>query len=521
MPKAYFHGERARLLLRLGFFSVTRMVSVTLGPKGRCVVIGGSLCAPRIVCDGVTVARSIRVRSRCLLVGANLIRQIALRTNRQVGDGTTTAVVIAHALLKESTRKLCAGTCRLSLASEVSRRVRWYVESLMDSSRPIEDDYDLGAVARVSAGADARVGSLVKDAFLVGGREAIISVEENTGKGDHLQLTEGFSLESSCHPFFFDPGAEELILERPFIFVSPKKVESFKEQLLPTIELIKKEASTCSILVVSEGVSKVVLRSLLLNNSFGRVRTVFLRAPGFGKRREEFLRDLVTVIRPPSAQPGLRPLSALAHQENAGRAERAVLRRDRCLITFFEASRSRSRALCEFLRREYETNKGISLYEKNILRERIKALKGSFVSVRVGGATETEVRDRVLRAEDALNATRCAIEGGLVPGGGVAMYRLGHLFPSDDANDFFSAFDFSGVLSRPLKKIISNSGQSGSTISCRLRSMPYSFGYDVVAKEYCCMFDRGIVDPVKVSCSALLNAANLVAEYLRTDSLLV
>jgi chaperonin GroEL len=444
-----------------------------------------------------------------------------------VGDGTTTAVVFVHSLLREVTRMLSAGWCRLSLASEIKRASGVYAEVLLGCSKSVESLRDLSAVAHVSSGADVTIGSLVESAFAAGGREAIISVEENEGKGDRIELSEGLRIERGCHPAFFPLGGDRLVLGRSLVLMCTEEVTNFREQLLPVMERMKATGLEHSLLVISGGMSSVALRSLFVNNSnpSGHIKVVFLRAPGFGGRRERLLRDMSVVL-------GGRVLGHLSSgevsMEDLGRADKVSLGTGSSVIYHGKEKSSLKYCLCELLRREMEAAL-LSIYERNFLKERLKNLSGTITLIRVGGATETELRDRILRTEDALNATRAALEGGIIPGGGVAMYRLRSKalnrfrgrFGGGFRVGFFVGLMFAKVVSQPLKRLVSNAGKCGSVVSQRLRSMPYSFGYDVISEDYGCMFDKGIVDPARVSCLALLNACILVSEYLRTDSLVI
>jgi chaperonin GroEL len=418
---------------------------------------------------------------------------------------------------------LSAGWCRLSLASEIKRVSKLYAEILLGCSKSVENFRDLSAVAHVSSGADVAIGSLVGGAFAAGGREAIISVEENEGKGDRVELSEGLRVEQSCHPAFFPLGKDRLVLGRSLVLMCTGEVTNFREQLLPVIERMKTTGLGRSLLVISGGMSSVALRSLLVNNSnpSGHIKIIFLRAPGFGGRRERLLRDMSVVL-------GGRVLGHLSggevSMEVLGRADKVSLGRRGSVIYHEKEKSSLKCCLCELLRCEMEAA-FLSVYERNFLKERLKNLSGTITLIKVGGVTETELRDRILRTEDALNATRAALEGGIVPGGGVAMYRLRsralNRFRGKFAVGFFVGLMFAKVVSQPLKRLVANAGKCGSVVSQRLCSMPYSFGYDVISEDYGCMFDKGIVDPARVSCLALLNACVLVSEYLRTDSLVI
>ena len=419
--KTILYQEEARKALEKGMDTLAEAVSITLGPKGRNVVLEKKFGAPQIVNDGVTIAKEINLQNNIENTGVSLIRQAASKTNDVAGDGTTTATVLAYAIIKQGMRNVAAGANPIVLKRGIEKATQYVVRRITEYARPIENISDITKVATISAGNDDEVGSLIAAAIDKVGREGLISLEEGKSTVTELEITEGMGFERGFISGYFVTNTErmEVVLDNPYILITDKRITLVKQDLLPTLELVSK--TNQPLLIISENVEKEALATLIINKMRGILNVVAVRAPGFGDRRKAILEDLaiLTSGQVVSADAGLT-LEKM-EIEFLGKARRVIIGKESTTI-ISDANKEKILARCEQLRRQLETLD--SAYEKEKIQERLAKLSGGVAVIKVGAATETEMKDRKLRLEDAVNATKAAVEEGIVPGGGTTLTHI-------------------------------------------------------------------------------------------------
>lgn len=521
--KTILYRESARKALESGIDTLAEAVSITLGPKGRNVVLEKKFGTPQIVNDGVTIAKEINLKSNLENTGVCLIRQAASKTNDVAGDGTTTATVLAHAIIKEGMRNVAAGANPIVLKRGIEKATQFVTRKIIDYSRPIEQLSDITKVATISAGNDEEVGSLIASAIDKVGREGLISLEEGKSTTNELEITEGMGFDRGFISGYFVTNQErmEVVLDNAFILLTDKKITLVKQDLLPTLELITK--TNRPLLIISENVEKEALATLIINKIRGILNVVAVRAPGFGDRRKALLEDLgiLTGGQVISADAGLSLENV--ELDSLGSARRVVIGKDSTTI-ISDANKQEVLSRCEQLRRQLETTD--STYEKEKIQERLAKLSGGVAVIKVGAATETEMKDKKLRLEDAVNATKAAVEEGIVPGGGATLAHIS-VELLDWSKDNLSGDELLGALivekslSAPLKKIATNAGQNGAVIFDKIKSMDFDLGYNAAKNEYVDMFEAGIIDPAKVTRSTIQNATSIASMVLTTECIIV
>jgi len=522
-PKTILYQEDARKALEKGIDTLAAAVSMTLGPKGRNVVLGKKFGTPQIVNDGVTIAKEINLTNNLENTGVCLIRQAASKTNDVAGDGTTTATVLAYAIIKQGMRNVAAGANPIVLKRGIEKATQFVVRKIVDYSRPIENLSDITKVATISAGNDDEVGSLIASAIDKVGREGLISLEEGKSTVNELEITEGMGFDRGYISGYFVTNQErmEVSLDNAYILLTDKRITLVKQDLLPTLELISK--TNQPLVIISDNVEKEALATLIINKIRGILNVVAVRAPGFGDRRKALLEDLAILTggQVISADAGLTlekiELSSL------GLARRVIIGKDSTTI-ISDANKQEVLARCEQLRRQLETTD--STYEKEKIQERLAKLSGGVALIKVGAATETEMKDRKLRLEDAVNATKAAVEEGIVPGGGATLAHISSELLEWAKNnlvedELIGALIVEKALSAPLKKIASNAGQNGAVIFERVKNSAFEIGYNAATNELVNMFEVGIIDPAKVTRSTLQNAASIGSMVLTTECIIV
>ena len=523
MSKKILYQDNARRALERGMEIMVEAVSVTLGPKGRNVVLEKSYGSPQIVNDGVTIAKEISLEDHIENTGVSLIRQAASKTNDVAGDGTTTATVLAYAMVKEGLKNVAAGANPISIKLGMEKATQYLVTQINEFAQPVEDIQSIQQVASISAGNDDVIGSLIADALAKVGKEGVISLEEGKGITTELEITEGMKFEKGfISPYFItNTDKMEVSYDNPYILLTDKKITLVKQDLLPTLELISK--TNQPLLIISENVEKEALATLIINKMRGILNVVAVRAPGFGDRRKAILEDLAILTggQVITADAGLSLESM--ELDFLGRARRIIIGKESTTI-ISDANKDQVFARCEQLRRQLETSD--STYEREKIQERLAKLSGGVAVIKVGAATETEMKDRKLRLEDAVNATKAAVEEGIVPGGGTT---LTHIAPElvDWAkenlfeDELIGALIVEKALSSPLKRIASNAGQNGAVIVERVRESIFEIGYDAAKEEFVNMYNAGIIDPAKVTRSTLQNAASIASMVLTTECIIV
>ncbi|MGL5921406.1 chaperonin GroEL [Chroococcidiopsis sp.] len=522
MAKRIIYNENARRALERGMDILAEAVAVTLGPKGRNVVLEKKFGAPQIVNDGVTIAKEIELEDHVENTGVSLIRQAASKTNDAAGDGTTTATVLAHAIVKEGLRNVAAGANAISLKRGIDKAANFLVEKIAEHARPVEDSKAIAQVGSISAGNDEEVGSMIAEAMDKVGKEGVISLEEGKSMTTELEITEGMRFDKGyISPYFAtDPERMEAILDEPFILITDKKI-ALVQDLVPVLEQVARSGRP--LLILAEDIEKEALATLVVNRLRGVLNVAAVKAPGFGDRRKAMLEDIAVLTGGQliTEDAGLKLDNTKL--DMLGKARRITITKDNTTIVA-EGNEQAVKARCEQIRRQMDETE--SSYDREKLQERLAKLAGGVAVVKVGAATETEMKDRKLRLEDAINATKAAVEEGIVPGGGTT---LAHLAPqleewanrSLKGEELIGAAIVARALTSPLKRIAENAGQNGAIIAERVKEKDFNIGFDAAKNEYVDMFSAGIVDPAKVTRSALQNAASIAGMVLTTECIVV
>lgn len=522
MAKRIIYNENARRALEKGIDILAEAVAVTLGPKGRNVVLEKKFGAPQIVNDGVTIAKEIELEDHIENTGVSLIRQAASKTNDAAGDGTTTATVLAHAMVKEGLRNVAAGANAISLKRGIDKAANYLVGKIAEHARPVEDSKAIAQVGSISAGNDDEVGAMIAEAMEKVGREGVISLEEGKSMTTELEVTEGMRFDKGyISPYFAtDTERMEAVLDEPFLLLTDKKI-TLVQDLVPVLEQVARAGRP--LLIIAEDIEKEALATLVVNRLRGVLNVAAVKAPGFGDRRKAMLEDIAVLTggQVITEDAGLKLDNVKL--DMLGKARRVTITKDTTTIVA-EGNETAVKARCEQIRRQMEETE--SSYDKEKLQERLAKLSGGVAVVKVGAATETEMKDRKLRLEDAINATKAAVEEGIVPGGGTT---LAHLAPGLEewakstlsGEELIGAMIVARSLSAPLKRIAENSGQNGAVIAERVKEKDFNVGYNAATDEFVDMFEAGIVDPAKVTRSALQNAASIAGMVLTTECIVV
>jgi chaperonin GroEL len=522
MAKSIIYNDDARRALERGIDILAEAVAVTLGPKGRNVVLEKKFGAPQIINDGITIAKEIELEDHIENTGVSLIRQAASKTNDVAGDGTTTATVLAHAIVKEGLRNVAAGANPISLKRGIDRATDFLVEQIKAHAKPVEDSKAIAQVGAISAGNDEEVGQMIASAMDKVGKEGVISLEEGKSMTTELEITEGMRFDKGYISPYFVTDAErmEAVMEDPAILITDKKI-NLVQDLVPVLEQVARQGKP--LLIIAEDIEKEALATLVVNRLRGVLNVAAVKAPGFGDRRKQMLEDIAVLTggQMISEDAGLKLESTKI--DSLGKARRITITKDNTTIVA-EGNETAVKARCEQIRRQIEETE--SSYDKEKLQERLAKLAGGVAVIKVGAATETEMKDRKLRLEDAINATKAAVEEGIVPGGGTT---LAHLAPqletwaSQNLNDeeLTGAMIVARALPAPLKRIAENAGQNGAVISERVKEKDFNTGFNAANNEYVDMIAAGIVDPAKVTRSALQNAASIAGMVLTTECIVV
>jgi chaperonin GroEL len=522
MAKRIIYNEDARRALERGMDILSEAVAVTLGPKGRNVVLEKKFGSPQIINDGVTIAKEIELEDHVENTGVALIRQAASKTNDAAGDGTTTATVLAHAIVKEGMRNVAAGANAISIKRGIDKAANFLVDKIAAHSRPVESSTAIAQVGTISAGNDEQVGKMIADAMDKVGKEGVISLEEGKSMTTELEVTEGMRFDKGYISPYFVTDAErmEASIDDPAILITDKKI-GLVQELVPVLEQVARSGRP--LMIIAEDIEKEALATLVVNRLRGVLNVCAIKAPGFGDRRKAMLEDIaiLTGAQVITEDAGLR-LDAVK-LESLGRARRITVTKDSTTIVA-DGNEAAVKARCEQIRRQIEESD--SSFDKEKLQERLAKLAGGVAVVKVGAATETEMKDRKLRLEDAINATKAAVEEGIVPGGGTT---YAHLAPELEtwANNDLSGEELTGALivaralTAPVKRIAENAGHNGAVIAERVKEKEFNTGFNAMTGHFEDMFDAGIVDPAKVTRSALQNAASIAGMILTTECIVV
>jgi chaperonin GroEL len=522
MAKRIIYNENARRALERGMDILAEAVAVTLGPKGRNVVLEKKFGSPQIINDGVTIAKEIELEDNVENTGVALIRQAASRTNDAAGDGTTTATVLAHAIVKEGLRNVAAGANAIQLKKGIDKATAFLVDEIKAKSRPVEDSKAIAQVGAISAGNDDEVGKMIADAMDKVGKEGVISLEEGKSMTTELEVTEGMRFDKGyISPYFAtDTERMETVFEEPYILITDKKI-ALVQDLVPVLEQVARAGRP--LVIIAEDIEKEALATLVVNRLRGVLNVAAVKAPGFGDRRKALLEDIAVLTAGTLITEDAGLKIDAAKLDMLGKARRITITKDTTTIVA-EGNEAAVKERVSQIRRQMDETE--SSYDKEKLQERLAKLAGGVAVIKVGAATETEMKDRKLRLEDAINATKAAVEEGIVPGGGTT---LAHLAPALETwasanltgEELTGAMIVSRALTAPLKRIAENAGKNGAVIAERVKGMDFNSGYNAASDEFVDMFDAGIVDPAKVTRSALQNAASIAAMVLTTECIVV
>jgi len=517
MAKDIKFRAEARTALITGVDKLSDTVKVTLGPKGRNVILSRSYGSPTITNDGVTIAKEIELEDAFENMGAQLVKEVATKTNDVAGDGTTTATLLAQAIVREGNRNVVAGANPMVLKKGIEKAVAVVVEELKANSKPVENKESIAQVASISA-ADETIGQLIADAMDKVGDDGVITVEEGKGMGTELEFTEGMQFDRGYLSAYMATDTEKMVadLDNPYILITDKKISNIQE-ILPVLEQIVQTGG--KLLIIAEDVEGEALATLVVNKLRGTFNCVAVKAPGFGDRRKAMLADIgaLTGGEVISDELGLELKSVTIEQ--LGRARQVKIDKENTIIVEGQGNKAAVEERINQIKAQIpETS---SEYDKEKLQERLAKLAGGVAVIQVGAATETELKERKYRIEDALNATRAAVEEGVVSGGGTAyintIAKVDVLIDSLEGDEKTGAVIIRRAIEEPMRQIAENAGLEGSVIVSQMKDKAVGVGYDAAKGEFVNMFEAGIIDPTKVTRSAIQNAASVSAMFLTTE----
>ncbi|HEX6940684.1 MAG TPA: chaperonin GroEL [Longimicrobiales bacterium] len=512
----------ARAALKRGVDQLAEAVKVTLGPKGRNVVIDRKFGAPTVTKDGVTVAKEVELAHPIENMGAQMVKEVATKTSDLAGDGTTTATVLAQAIFREGLKNVTAGANPMAIKRGIDKAVEKVVEELKAISTPTKGKKEIAQVGAISANNDAEIGNLIADAMEKVGKDGVITVEEAKGLETTLETVEGMQFDRGyLSPYFVtDPERMEAVLEDALVLIHDKKISSMKD-LLPILEKVAQQGRP--LLVIAEDVEGEALATLVVNKLRGTLRVCAVKAPGFGDRRKAMLQDIAILTggQVISEEVGFKLENAVLG--DLGRAKRIVVDKDNTTIVDGAGDPEKIKGRIEEIRVSIE--KSTSDYDREKLQERLAKLAGGVAVIHVGAATETEMKEKKARVEDALHATRAAVEEGIVPGGGVALIRAQAKirdFKVDNPEEQIGVDIIRRAIEEPLRQIAANAGVEGSIVVERVReSKDVNFGYNAQTDTYEDLVEAGVIDPTKVTRTALQNAASIASLLLTTECVVV
>nr|YP_009397537.1 60-kDa chaperonin [Dasyclonium flaccidum]ARW66723.1 60-kDa chaperonin [Dasyclonium flaccidum] len=523
MSKTILYQDNARKALEKGMDILSEAVSITLGPKGRNVVLEKKFGSPQIINDGVTIAKEIELKNLIENTGVALIRQAASKTNDVAGDGTTTATVLAHAIVKQGLKNVAAGSNPIILKRGLNKAVKFIVQKISQYSRPISDSRDIMQVASISAGNDDEIGNMITRAIQKVGKEGIISLEEGQSTVTDLDIKEGMKFDKGfISPYFVtDSSRMEVIQESAYVLLTDKKITLIQQELLPILEQVAKTGRP--LLIIAEDIEKEALATMIVNKLRGIVNVVAVRAPAFGDRRKAFLEDIAILTSGQVITEDTGLTLDKVSLDQLGIARKVQISKDSTTIVA-EGNEALINSRCNQLRKQLELS--LNSYEKEKLQERLAKLSSGVAVIKVGAVTETEMKDKKLRLEDAINATKAAIEEGIVPGGGSTYIHLSKELSSWAKHNLFGeeligALIVEKALLCPLTRISQNAGLNGAVIVEKVRQSDFPLGYNANQDTLVNMYESGIIDPAKVTRSALQNASSIASMILTTECIIV
>jgi chaperonin GroEL len=519
MAKIIAFNEEARRGLERGLNTLADAVKVTLGPRGRNVVLEKKWGAPTITNDGVSIAKEIELDDPYEKIGAELVKEVAKKTDDVAGDGTTTATVLAQALVREGLRNVAAGADPISLKRGIEKAVKAVTEALIEQAKPIETKEEIAATASISAG-DPEIGALIAEAIDKVGKEGVVTVEESNTFGTELELTEGMRFDKGYLSAYFvtDPERQETVFEDPYVLIVNSKISNIKD-LLPVVDKVIQAGK--QLLIIAEDVDGEALATLVVNKIRGIFKSVAVKAPGFGDRRKAQLQDIAILTggQVISEEVGLKLENTTL--DMLGRARKVVITKDETTIVEGAGDAAAIEGRVKQIRAEIDNTD--SDYDREKLQERLAKLAGGVAVIKAGAATEVELKERKHRIEDAVRNAKAAVDEGIVAGGGVALIQAGELAFAGDALSGLVGDEATGAnivkvaIDAPLKQIATNAGLESGVVAEKVRNLPTGHGLNAATGEYVDMLKAGINDPVKVTRSALQNAASIAGLFLTTE----
>jgi chaperonin GroEL len=510
--------EDARRAMMQGVNTLANAVRVTLGPKGRNVVIGKKFGSPTITKDGVTVAKEIELENKYENMGAQMVKEVATKTNDTAGDGTTTATVLAQAIFREGIKNVTAGANPMLLQQGIQEGVKIAVAELERTSKKVKSKEDLANVASVSANNDRTIGELIAEAMERVGKDGVVTVEESRTMQTELDIVEGMQFDRGyLSPYFVtNPDRMEAVLDEPLILIHEKKIASMRE-LLPVLEMVANQGR--SLLIIAEDIEGDALATLVVNKLRGTIKVAAVKAPAFGDRRKAMLEDIAVLTggRVITEDLGIKLESVT--EADLGRAKRVIIDKDNTTIVEGAGNPQAIQGRVKTIRNQIEET--TSDYDREKLQERLAKLAGGVAVIRVGAATETELKEKKMRVEDAVNATKAAAQEGIVPGGGVALVRAARAldkFESDSEDVKTGVRILRRAMEEPLRRIAENAGVDGAIVIGKVEEKKGAFGYNAATGQFEDLVAAGIIDPTKVVRTALQNAASVAGLLLTTDA---
>jgi len=518
--KDVLFGSDARVQMLEGVNVLANAVKVTLGPKGRNVVLDKSYGAPAITKDGVTVAKEIELENKFQNMGAQMVKEVASKANDAAGDGTTTATVLAQAIISEGLKSVAAGMNPMDLKRGIDKAVQAAVEELKSISVPCDDSKSIAQVGTISAKSDETVGKIIADAMEKVGRDGVITVEDGNGLEDSLDIVEGMQFDRGyLSPYFINkPDSASVEFDEPYILLVDKKISNIRD-ILPVLEGVAKTSRP--LLIIAEDVESEALATLVVNNMRGIVKVVAVKAPGFGDRRKAMLQDIAILTNGTVISEDIGMKLDAATINDLGQAKKIVITKDNTTVIDGAGDKEAIKDRVAQLRHAIDETK--SQYDKEKLQERVAKLAGGVAVIKVGGATEVEMKEKKDRVDDALHATRAAVEEGVVAGGGVALIRVASKLKDlqgDNQDQSVGIKVALRAMEAPLRQIVENAGDEASVVANEVRNGQGNYGYNAATGQYGDMLEMGILDPTKVTRSALQYAASVAGLMITTECMI-
>ena len=522
MAKQVIHGEESRSAILRGVNQLADAVKVTLGPKGRNVVIDKKFGSPTITKDGVTVAKEIELADSLENMGAQMVREVASKTSDVAGDGTTTATVLAQAIFKEGVRTVAAGANPMALKRGIEKAVEKVVAEIEKISQPVSGD-SIAQVGTVSANGDKTIGTIIAQAMEKVGKDGVITVEESKTMDTTLEVVEGMQFDRGyLSPYFVtDPERMEAVLENPYILINEKKISNMKD-LLPILEQVAKLGKP--LLIIAEDIEGEALATLVVNKLRGTLNVAAVKAPGFGDRRKAMLEDIAVMTGGKVISEDLGIKLETISTEDLGQAAKITIDKDNTTVVDGSGEGNDIQGRVRTIRSQIEETS--SDYDREKLQERLAKLVGGVAVIKVGAATETEMKEKKARVEDAMHATRAAVEEGIVPGGGVALVRAGKVLDdfdteAEDADENIGVSIVKRALEEPLRQIANNAGREGAVVVGKVsEEKKKNFGFNAANEKFEDLVKAGVIDPAKVTRTALQNAASIAGLMLTTEAMI-